>query len=72
MSFFGYILDHWDEDLQCMAHATKKLWPDWKDDYELRRWAFSVVKTRGFSFVGTREKNRISSISRFFKSSARK
>eukprot|EP00397_Hematodinium_sp_SG-2012_P008981 GEMP01009053.1.p1 GENE.GEMP01009053.1~~GEMP01009053.1.p1 ORF type:complete len:440 (+),score=119.75 GEMP01009053.1:237-1556(+) len=54
-SLFGYLVDNWESDLECMRGASEKLWPEVEENDEDRRWAFSVVKTRGFSFEGTRE-----------------
>lgn len=58
-TFFGYIVQNWFGDLQCMQHAANEIppgsWRGRKVDFEDLRWALSVVKTRGFAFEGTRE-----------------
>eukprot|EP00929_Paragymnodinium_shiwhaense_P113525 TRINITY_DN81806_c0_g1_i1.p1 TRINITY_DN81806_c0_g1~~TRINITY_DN81806_c0_g1_i1.p1 ORF type:complete len:697 (+),score=140.60 TRINITY_DN81806_c0_g1_i1:122-2212(+) len=58
-SFFGYIVENWFGDLQCMQRAAETIpatiWRGRQVQYEDLRWALSVVKTRGFAFEGTRE-----------------
>lgn len=58
-TFFGYIIQSWFSDLECMKKAAEEapasLWRGRRLEYEDLRWALSVVKTRGFAFEGTRE-----------------
>ncbi len=61
-TFFNYILNDWDTQIECMEQVYKKVYGAAKfqkkaDKARIRftlKWAFSIVKTRGFAFDTSR------------------
>jgi len=56
-TFFKYIVDTWVDEIKCMQKAFKVIWPELvvgkKAELEIHmrvKWAYSIVKTRGFAF----------------------